>query len=68
MNANSIFKDKGLESEFEENGYLRVPFLNEEEIRCLKSKYQEFGPIQFPATQVDTLLPLSSMMKSIGGE
>jgi len=44
MNKNSIFKDDRLESEFEENGYTHVPFLNEQEIRRLKDKFQDLHP------------------------
>jgi len=44
MNKNSIFKDERLESEFEENGYIRVPFLNEQEIRRLKDKFHDLHP------------------------
>jgi len=44
MNKNSIFKNESLESEFEENGYTRVPFLNEQEIRRLTDKFQDLHP------------------------
>src|SRR5690349_21653364 len=44
MDKDSIFKDPSLESEFDQNGYIRVPFLNEQEILRLASKYQELHP------------------------
>src|SRR5215471_7215413 len=44
MKNNSIFKNESLASEFEEDGYIGVPFLNEQEIRRLTDKYQDLHP------------------------
>jgi hypothetical protein len=35
----NVFLDKDLEQQFQRDGYVVVPFLNEEEVAFLKQKY-----------------------------
>lgn len=39
MTMRDTFKDQELEAQFQKDGYVRVPFLNPEEVEMLKAYY-----------------------------
>jgi hypothetical protein len=44
MTPKALFKDKNLQSEINEKGYVTVPFINEVELDELRAFYAEIHP------------------------